>query len=60
MKDILGQQYPKVYLNYKRLKAALLEAWNIITDDEVRYLIKIEMKARCQTVINADGRETKY
>ena len=60
MKDILGQQHPEVHSNYKRLKAALLEAWNTITDDEVRYLIRTEMKARCQAVIDADGRETKY
>jgi transposase len=60
LKTILGLQHPEVHSNYKKLKAALLEAWDTITDEEIRYLIRTEMKARCQAVIDAEGRETKY
>jgi hypothetical protein len=56
----LGQQHPEVHSNYKKLKAAILEAWDTITDEEIRYLIRTEMKARCQAVIDAEGKETKY
>jgi transposase len=60
LKDILGQQHPEVHTNRQRLRAAILEAWETITDEEIKYLIRTEMKARCQAVIDAEGRETKY
>ncbi len=60
MKNILDQQHPKVHLNYKKLKAALLEAWNIIINNKIRYLIRTEIKTRYQTIINADRKKTKY
>jgi len=36
MKDILSALDPEVHRNYNRLRAAVLEAWNSITDAEVR------------------------
>jgi transposase len=60
LKDILGQQHPEVHTNSRRLRAAVLEAWEMITDEEIKFLIRTEMKERCQAVIDADGRETKF
>jgi hypothetical protein len=56
----LGQQYPEVYSNYKKLNTAILEAWDTITDKEIRYLIRTKIKVYCQAVIDTEGKETKY
>ena len=37
-----------------------MEAWDIITDAEIKYLIRTEMRRRCQAVIDAEGGETEY
>jgi transposase len=39
LKDILQSLYPKVYRNSKRLKEAVLEAWDLIIDIEIRHII---------------------
>jgi transposase len=39
LKDILESLYPKVYRNSRRLKEAILEAWDLIIDIEIRHII---------------------
>jgi hypothetical protein len=36
-----------------------MEAWDVIGADELQAFAR-EMPARCQAVIDADGRHTKY
>jgi ketohexokinase/beta-glucosidase len=59
MKDYLQRWHPESHRSYPRLKAAVLEAWNSITNEEVLDLIS-SMPARCKAVIEADGWHTKY
>lgn len=59
MKDILGALHPEVHRNSPRLRAAVLEAWNSITDAEVRVLVRT-MHQRCEDVIHAHGLYTKW
>jgi DDE superfamily endonuclease len=60
LKDIMQEQDPEVHKNYKRLQAAIIRAWNTITDAEVKDLIRTTMRERCQAVIDAEGRETAF
>ena len=41
MKDILQALHPEVHRNSNRLRAAVWEAWEAITDTEVRDLVHI-------------------
>jgi predicted Fe-S protein YdhL (DUF1289 family) len=41
----------------KRLREAVIAAWDLITDEEIRDIIRT-MPARCQAVINANGNYT--
>jgi hypothetical protein len=41
MKDILRALDPEVHRNHRRLQAAVIEAWNSITDEEIRDIIHI-------------------
>ena len=59
IKDYIQEKYPQIYRSYPQLKAAVLEAWESITDDEVIELIK-SMPARCRAVINAGSWHTKH
>lgn len=59
IKDIIKQKDPQVYKFYLKLKAAIVEAWNSITDEKVKDLIRT-MHERCQAVIKAGGWHTKY
>jgi len=59
MKDILQALHPEVHQNSQRLREAVLEAWNMITDGEIRELIHT-MHQRCLDVINANGMYTKW
>jgi len=45
--------------DYKVLRKALIEAWNAITKEQLDHLIN-SMHERCQAVIAAEGKETKY
>jgi len=45
--------------DYKVLRKALIEAWETITQDQLDYLIE-SMHARCEAVIAANGKQTKY
>ena len=59
LKDIIEKNDPTIHKNYKRLRAAVIEAWNTITDEEIRDIIR-EMGDRCQAVIDANGMYTKW
>jgi transposase len=53
MKDILRKLEPAVHHNYRRLRAAVIEAWDSITDAEIRDMIHT-MPDRCRDVIVAN------
>lgn len=59
MKDILSALDPEVHRDYHKLRVAVLEAWNTITDAEVRELVH-GMGARCTAVKNAHGMYTEF
>ena len=59
MKDYIEKRYPEVHRSYKRLKEAVKEAWEAVTHDRIRELIR-EMPERCRAVIEAKGLYTKY
>jgi hypothetical protein len=59
MKDILEALHPEVHKNSKRLRAAVAEAWEAITDAEVRDLVHT-MHQRCQDVKDAKGMYTSW
>lgn len=59
IKDIIEEKDLEIYRSYLKLKRAIIEAWETITDEEIRDLIRT-MLARCQAVIDADGWHTKY
>jgi hypothetical protein len=59
MKDYIMRKYPDYHTLYDKLRTAVKEAWNVIRADELQTLVR-EMPARCQAVIDADGRYIKY
>jgi transposase len=59
MKNYIQEHYPKVHSSYKRLRAAVQEAWESITHERIKELVH-SMRARCQAVIDVDGWHTKY
>jgi transposase len=59
MKDYIQLHYPDVHRSYKRLRSAVQEAWESITHERVKELVR-EMPARCRAVIEAQGLYTKY
>jgi len=59
MKDYIQEHYPQVHSSYKRLRAAIQEAWDSITHERIKELVH-SMRERCQAVIDADGWYTKY
>ena len=54
IKDYIYKKYPKIYRSYPRLREAIIEAWNSITDKQIRELIET-MPQRCQDVIDTQG-----
>ena len=52
-------QRPGHRMKYDRLKEIVQEAWDPITEDDLKSLL-YSMKDRCQAVINAHGLHTKY
>ena len=52
--DYIQEHYPKVHSSYKRLRAAVQEAWESIRHKRIRELVR-SMKDRCQAVIDAEG-----
>jgi hypothetical protein len=59
LKDILQEIDPEVHRNSRRLREAVLRAWEQITDTEIRARIRT-MYQRCLDVITANGMETKW
>jgi ketohexokinase/beta-glucosidase len=55
----IQEKYPDIHRSYPRLRAAVCEAWNSITEEDIQDLIK-SMHNRCQAVIDAEGWHTKY
>jgi hypothetical protein len=59
MKDYIQEYYPQVHSSYKRLRAAVQEAWESITHERIKELVH-SMRDRCKAVIKAEGLYTKY
>ena len=59
LKDYIQEYYLGVHSSCKRLRAAIQEAWDSISHERVRELVR-SMRARCQAVIEADGWYTEY
>jgi hypothetical protein len=59
LKKIIEKKDPTIHQNYKRLRATVIEAWESITDAEIRDIIR-QMSERCQAVIDANGMYTKW
>ena len=59
IKDYIQEKYPDIHRSYPRLREAVIEAWNSITDEQIKELIGT-MPERCQAVIDAQGGHTKY
>lgn len=53
------KKYPDYYISYDRLRIAVKEAWDAISELELLALVR-EMPARCQAVIDANGMHIKY
>ena len=60
IKDWIQEYDPTVHRNYRRLRAAVIQAWESILCNEVRTLIRDTMRERCQAVIDAQGGKTKF
>ena len=58
MKDWIQNNYPEK-LSYDELRGAVMAAWDHIPTEFLSDLID-SMPTRCQAVIDADGRHTKY
>jgi ketohexokinase/beta-glucosidase len=58
MKNYLQDNYPEK-MSYDNLRAAVKDAWEKVGEFEFRELIE-QMRDRCQAVIDANGRFTKY
>jgi transposase len=59
MKDYIMRKYPDYHSSYDKLRTAVKEAWDVIGADKLQALVR-EMPARCQAVIEAEERHTKY
>jgi len=59
MKDWIQERYPKMVYSLPRLRVIVQEAWDAITEDDLREVL-LEMPKRMQAVIDADGYHTKY
>jgi predicted RNA-binding protein with PUA-like domain len=59
MKDYIFNKYGDVQLSYNQLRVAVKEAWESITEYQLKELIQ-SMKKRCEDVIEANGGHTKW
>ena len=57
--DEIKEIYPDIHRSHPRLRVAVCEEWNSITEEDIQDLIK-SMHNRCQAVIDAEGWHTKY
>ena len=58
MKDYIEHTFPE-RMTYPQLRAAVQEAWDSITTDQLKELMD-SMHDRCQAVIDADGKQIPY
>ena len=58
MKDYIADNYPE-RLTYDRLREAVREAWEQITEEYLGNLIG-KMRDRCQAVMDAQGKHTRF
>ena len=59
MKDYIKRVYGDVQLSYDRLREAIREAWDSITEQQLKELLET-MRERYQDVIDAQGGYTKW
>ncbi len=59
MKDYIQKHYPETHWSLRRLQQEVQEAWESITHERIKELIR-SMPDRCQAVIDARGGDTKY
>jgi hypothetical protein len=59
MKDYIEEKYPEVHRSYNRLREAVVEAWESISEATVKALVRT-MPLRCLAVIQAAGGYTEY
>ncbi len=62
MKDYIQEQYPQYErggMTYKMLRKVVREAWDSISVEQLNELID-SMHQRCQDVIDAEGKHTKW
>jgi predicted Fe-S protein YdhL (DUF1289 family) len=59
LKEIIKKKDPIIHQNYERLRAAVIKAWESITDAEIRDIIR-QIPERCQAVINANSIYTEW
>jgi transposase len=59
IKDYIQEKHPEVHRSYPRLRDAVNEAWNSITDEQIRELIGT-MHKRYKAIIDAHGGHIKY
>ncbi len=60
MKDWIQEHYDdQDKLSYNTLRKAVREAWDAVTPEQLNKLIEF-MRARCQAVIAADGKQIHF
>jgi hypothetical protein len=59
MKDWIQERYNDNLRGYDQLRTAITEAWNAVPESYLLELLE-SMPARCQAVIDADGKHTRY
>ena len=58
-KDYIQENYLEIHQNYKQLRATIAEAWDAISDNTIRGIIRT-MPAWCHALIDAQGSETMH
>ena len=59
MKDWIQDRWDDTLHSYDALRRAIAAAWEAIEEDYLEELLSI-MQARCQAVIDADGKQTPW
>lgn len=59
VKDYIQEKHPKIHTKYVKLRKTVWEAWNSISEEDSRDMIRT-IPTRCQDVIDTEGWYTKY
>lgn len=59
MKDWIQERYNDTLHSYDELRIAVVAAWEAVEEAYLEELLE-SMPARCQAVIDAEGRHTRY